>query len=121
MRCHASASQLSNISPDHPCPSSSSRYNSGEFIAQPTSLATSFELTAASTHGSHDPDAEPLELFELIFDRPHKHGLSTGIAKRRHLRRGVLPGADQQMLTDDLFASIQESRHQCRDAVRLAA
>ena len=38
--------------------------------------------TASSNDGIHDPDAELLELLELIFDGPHQHGLSTGIAKR---------------------------------------
>src|SRR6266480_6878992 len=64
--------------------------------------------TASSNDGIHDPNAEHLELLELIFDGPHKHGLSTGIPKRRHLRRGVFPGADQQMLADHLFTSIEK-------------
>src|SRR6266487_6585082 len=62
--------------------------------------------TASLNDGIHDPDAELLELLELIFDRPHKHGLSTGVPKRRHLRRGVFPRADQQVLADGVFTSI---------------
>src|SRR2546429_9889535 len=78
-------------------------------------------LTASSNDGIHDPDAELLELLELIFDGPDKNGLGAGVPKRRHLCGGVFPGADQQMLADDLFTSIEKCRHQSRDAVGLAA
>src|SRR5437762_1336255 len=77
--------------------------------------------TASSNDGIHDPDAELLELLELIFDGPQQHGLSTGVPKRFDLYRGVFPRTDQEMLADDLFISIEKCRHQSRDAVRLAA
>src|SRR5256884_4387951 len=73
--------------------------------------------TASSNDGIHDPGAELLELVELIFYGPHQHGLSSRIPKGGHLCGGVFPGADQQMLADGVFISIEKCRHQSRDAV----
>src|SRR2546423_6145402 len=78
-------------------------------------------ITASSNDDIHDPDAELLELLELIFHGPDKNGLGAGVPKRRHLRGGVFPRADQQMLADDLFTSIEKCRDQSGYAVRLAA